>query len=46
MVQKVNYITVPIEEAREAYYEEFRNKIRVIPQGFDFSDVQLAKYEK
>lgn len=44
--KKVNYITVPIEEAREAYYEEFRNKIRVIPQGFDFSDVQLAKYEK
>lgn len=32
-----DYITVPIENAIDAYYPEFREKIRVIPQGFDFS---------
>ena len=31
-----DYITVPIEKAKDAYYPEFREKIRVIPQGFDF----------
>ncbi|MBR6083008.1 MAG: glycosyltransferase [Salinivirgaceae bacterium] len=31
-----DYITVPIENAKDAYYPEFRDKIRVIPQGFDF----------
>ncbi len=32
-----DYITVPIERAIEAYYQQFRKKIRVIPQGFDFN---------
>lgn len=32
-----DFITVPVEEAKEGYYTEFRNKIRVIPQGFEFS---------
>jgi len=27
---------VPVEEAKEGYYKEFRNKIKVIPQGFQF----------
>lgn len=31
-----DYITVPIKDAIEAYYPEYREKIRVIPQGFDF----------
>ena len=31
-----DYITVPIKDAIEAYYPEYRDKIRVIPQGFDF----------
>lgn len=34
--EQCDYITVPIEEAKGAYYEEYRNKIKVIPQGFDF----------
>ncbi|MDH5828697.1 glycosyltransferase [Sphingobacterium faecium] len=41
-----DYITVPIMEAKEAYYPEFRNKIRVIPQGFDFSSVKISEYRK
>lgn len=43
--RKVNYITVPIEEARKAYYPEFHDKIKVIPQGFDFSGLTELKNE-
>lgn len=42
--RKTDYITVPITEAKKAYYEEFQNKIRIIPQGFDFSNVKLVNY--
>lgn len=34
---KPDYISIPIEEAKDAYPEKCRHKIRVIPQGFDFS---------
>jgi hypothetical protein len=44
--RRADYITVPIEEAKEGYYKEFRHKIRVIPQGFDFRNVELAPYIK
>jgi hypothetical protein len=36
-----HYISVPIEGAKEGYYPEFRDKIKVIPQGFKF-DEQIA----
>lgn len=39
-----DFITIPIEEARNAYYPEFSDKIRVIPQGFDFVNNHLAHY--
>lgn len=39
--KKVDHITVPIEQAKYAYYEEFRNKITIIPQGFCFDNVML-----
>lgn len=39
-----NYITVPIEEARNAYYPEFRDKIQVIPQGFCFEENNFPAY--
>lgn len=35
---KTDYITVPIEEAKDAYYKEFRHKIKVIPQGFNMEE--------
>lgn len=35
---KTDYITVPIEEAKDAYYKEFRHKIKVIPQGFNMDE--------
>lgn len=35
--EMVDFITVPIGEAKAAYYKEFQNKIKIIPQGFDFT---------
>lgn len=42
--ETTRYITVPIPEAKDAYFTEYQNKIHVIPQGFDFSNVKLAEY--
>jgi len=44
--RKADYISVPIREAINAYYPEFRSKIVVIPQGFSFSNIKIARYEK
>lgn len=41
-----SYISVPTKEAKSGYYPEFINKIRVIPQGFDFSEIKLKEYKK
>lgn len=41
-----DYITVPTTEAKKGYYEQYRDKIRVIPQGFDFSKTPIDKYVK
>ena len=43
--KKPNYISVPIDEAKPAYSLECQKKIRVIPQGFDFSTINL-NYKK
>lgn len=42
---KPDYITVPIKEAKQAYPKECQSKIKVIPQGFDFSEIK-PNYEK
>lgn len=39
-----DYITIPIEEGMVGYFPEYHNKIRVIPQGFDFSKTPTAEY--
>lgn len=44
--KKTDYIVVPIEDAKKGYMEEFRDKIKIIPQGFNFDDVRLAEYKK
>ncbi len=41
----VNYITVPTEQSIKGYYPEFHSKIKVIPQGFNFDDINIAEYE-
>lgn len=44
--RKADFITVPIEGAKSAYYPEFRNKIRVIPQGFQLDKMKLSEFKK
>lgn len=41
-----DYISVPTETSYLGYYPEFREKIRVIPQGFSFKDIELEEYKK
>ena len=36
-----DYVVIPIKEAANAYYDNVHDKIRVIPQGFDFSTIKL-----
>jgi len=42
MFKRADYITIPVKSAEDAYYEEFIPKIRIIPQGFNFSEVKLS----
>lgn len=42
--RECDYIAVPVESALGAYYPEFKGKIRIIPQAFDFSEVKLQEY--
>ena len=44
--RKCDFITIPTEGARTAYYPEFHQKIRVIPQGFKFDDIKLEPFRK
>jgi len=39
--KKADYLSVPVESAKDAYYPEFRSKIKVIPQGFNFSETPV-----
>ena len=43
--KKCDFITVPFEEMRTQFYPQFYNKIRVIPQGFNFNDVTISQGE-
>ena len=44
--RRTDYIVVPIEEAKDGYFQEFRDKIKVISQGFNFDDIKLADYQE
>lgn len=39
-------IVIPVENGREAYYEEVYDKISIIPQGVNFSSFELGDYKK
>ena len=39
-MRKVDFITVPTENSVKGYFSEFHPKIRVIPQGFRFEDIE------
>lgn len=38
--RKTDFISIPIESAKYGYYKEFHEKIRIIPQGFNFEVVK------
>jgi hypothetical protein len=44
--RKADFITVPFKGAISAYFPEFHEKIRVIPQGFSFDKLNLPVYKK
>lgn len=39
-------ITIPIEKAREAYFDEVQNKIRIVPQGFNLEEANGLTYKE
>jgi hypothetical protein len=41
-MRKADFVTIPVESARTAYFPEFHSKIKIIPQGFKM-DVQADK---
>lgn len=41
-----DYIAVPTKTSYKGYYKQYWDKIRVIPQGFDFSKTPVAEYKK
>ena len=40
--RKADFISIPVESAKPAYYSEFHHKIMIIPQGLDF-DLSITK---
>jgi glycosyltransferase involved in cell wall biosynthesis len=45
--KKTDYITIPTEDARDGYLKECMEKIRIIPQGFNFDKIRVSEsYEK
>ncbi len=44
--RKAEFITVPTQSSIQGYYKEFHHKIKVIPQGFKFEDVNRYVGEK
>lgn len=42
-MRKADYVAVPTQGAVEAYFPEFHKKIKVIPQGFKFSDYNIVR---
>lgn len=38
-MHKADYVSIPIESAKNAYYSDFHQKIRIIPQGFKFDHI-------
>lgn len=43
--RNADFITIPTADAKDGYYPEFRDKLVVIPQGFNFEDVRISDKE-
>lgn len=40
--RETDFVTIPLENASVAYRKNVQHKIKIIPQGFDFSEIKLA----
>jgi hypothetical protein len=40
-MKKTNFVTVPTETSFRGYFPEFHSKLKVIPQGFKFEDIEV-----
>lgn len=38
--KRCDFITIPFKELQQQFYPQFRSKIRVIPQGFNFDEIR------
>lgn len=45
-MRKADFVTIPVESAREAYYPEFHSKISIIPQGFQIEKTDCPESYK
>lgn len=47
ILNQFNFISLPVEDAKKAF-EKFKvsDKIKIIPQGFDFYNVKISEYKK
>lgn len=43
--RKCDYISVPTDTSYTGYYPEYHNKIKVIPQGFNFEETEIPVYQ-
>lgn len=43
---KANFISIPTKQAIKGYYSEFHQKIKIIPQGFNFNDIKISESNK
>lgn len=41
--RRVDWITIPTEGAKKGYYQEFQEKLAVIPQGFKFEEYDYLR---
>ena len=44
--KQTDLIAIPVENGRTGYYEEYRDKIVVIPQSVDFDSVEVDTYKE
>jgi hypothetical protein len=41
--KNTNYISVPFKGAVDGYYKEYHKKIKIIPQGFNFEEIEVPR---
>ena len=44
--KSTDLITVPIENAVRGYFPEYRDKIRIIPQGVRIDNIEIVEYQR